>query len=240
MSLRTLFFLTFLCAIASATFSLHLKDLRTEAAIAAKLDTKGLNAGRIPRRPKWLYKHFGEELANEAIVLHLADSQVTDSDLEDIAKISGLRGLILDRTGITNVGMKKLSNLSNLTQLSARRTAISECPSLSRMHDLIALDLGFTSISEIDTAGLDSLETLNLRSTKIDDTAIELLSALPNLKSLDISGVIGEPTITDKGALSLTPEKFPQLSNLYIYSTHVSDDTITELKSRFPGLMLFR
>ena len=240
-SLRTLFFLILLCAVAAAAFSLHLKSLRTEAALVAKLDTKGLNAGWVPRKPQWLYKQFDKELANEAIVLHLTDSQVTDSDLEDIAQISGLRGLSLDRTEITNLGMEKLSGLSKLVQLSARHTSISECPSLARMHDLTALDLSFTSVSKIDTAGLDSLEKLQLRGTKIDDSTVESLSALPNLKILDISGALGgEPAITDKGVLSLTLEKFPQLSKLYIYDSDVSDDAIAELKVRFPWLTLTR
>ena len=193
------------------------------------------------RKPAWLYRPFGAELATEAYVLMLEDSQVTDADLEQVAKLSSLRGLVLSRTAVTDVGLQKLATLTELVQLTARRTSMVHGPDLSKMRNLEDLDYGFTSVHLIDTQGLTKLKSLGLRSTEIDDETIAALSPLPSLKTLDIAGAPGDSIdITDDGVLLLTKEKYPKLSTLYLYQTRVTDDAIAELKKRFPGLKVFR
>jgi hypothetical protein len=82
------------------------------------------------------------------------------------------------------------------------------------MSKLVELDLSFTDVSYLDTG---------------------------DLVSLDIAGAPSRPgAVTDRGVVTITREKFPKLTRLYLYETEVSDAAVEELKKRMPGLAVYR
>lgn len=98
-----------------------------------------------------------------------------------LSSLQGLRHLVLDDVGITDVG---LSHLERLTSLRS-------------------LDLSFSLITDRGLASLaymPFLDELCLRSTAVTDTGLDLLRELRNLAKIDLSGCRG---VTDRGLVRL-------------------------------------
>jgi hypothetical protein len=159
----------------------------------------------------------------------------------EIGRIQSLEMLNLDRTSVTDFGLAQIRGLHNLVELTAKGLAISNSPPLDGMTKLIALDLGHTDIAYLNTSDLLSLELLDLRATRVNDDSLTIMSPMPKLKTLEIGGTPGRPgAVSDRGLDSLTREKFPKLTRLYLYETEVTEAAAEKLKQRMPGLAVYR
>ena len=239
LSIRILLFVTFLVAIVLAWFSVTFTRYRRESAIFGQIAATGGKAYTVPRKPEWLWQQFGDDVAQRGTSLLLADTDVTDSQIAQLGTLHDLGGLYLERTSVTNEGLVCLAGMRGLVALSLRRTKVTELPSLSHMEQLKDLDISFTTVSHVDLTGLDALESLRLRATRLDDNALEHFPPLPELKSLDIAGAPGCPmSISDRGIAHITSDRFPKLNRIYLYRCDVSDVQIDRLQSEFPGIRL--
>ena len=241
-SLRTLLCITLVAALAATIFRVvYVNHYRDEALVLERLKPSGGKIYKSAREPKWLWSQFGDNVGEKGASLVLSDTEVGDDELADIAQLTELGGLYLDRTKITDKGLENIKDMKDLVAISLRRTSITRGPPLSQMAKLVNLDLAFTNVSDIDTSGLLSLENLNLRGTHITDQALVRLGALPNLQTLDIAGSPGIPLkITDDGVAHLTKDKLPKLSKIYLYFTEVTEVGIAQLKAAFPGIVILR
>jgi len=193
------------------------------------------------REPEWLWSQFGEDVARRGASLVLSGTQVSDSQIAQLARLHDLGGLYLDETAVTNDGLVCLAGMHNLVALSLRRTDVTELPSMSHMRELVDLDLSFTKISTIDLTGLHALQNLNLRATGLDDDALQHFPPLQELRSLDIARAPGQPmSITDRSIKTITRKKFPKLKAIFLYHCDVSEAELTRIKSEFPGIRLHR
>lgn len=195
----------------------------------------------VERKPEWLWERFGSAVAQKGTSLVLSDVEVTDAQVAELGSLSHLGGLYLDRTAVSNDGLKCLKDLDGLVALSLRRTQISKLPSLSHMKQLVDLDLSFTAISALDLNGLDSLQNLRLRETKINDQTIQSFPPLGELTSLDISGSAkGKPRVSDVGIERINRKNFPKLTTIYLYHCDISDEELSRIQSEFPGIKIHR
>ncbi len=123
--------------------------------------------------------------------------------LGDLSK--NLVWLRLGSTKITDVALKEVAKLSNLSRLNLEHTAIS--------------DAGLNNLS-----GLKNLQYLNLFDTKVTDQGILALAKCQNLRNL----YLYQSQVTAAGAAKLQ-QQLPNLSiDLGGYTTqHLPSDTVT-------------
>lgn len=104
----------------------------------------------------------------EVIHVDLSASQVTDSELAEVAELAKLRVLHLFNTQITDAGLKHLKGMTSLQELGLGGTQIT--------------DTGLVHL-----AGLTSLETLDFSlCSKIEDQGLAHLKELTSLQELSL------------------------------------------------------
>jgi len=96
---------------------------------------------------------------------------VTDVSCNDIAKISSLRELDINATGITGEGLKILSVLPNLYSLS------------------LGLSNGITVEDLANLRTFRSLRSLTIQSTKTNENLVEQLGSLNSLKMINLQNI---------------------------------------------------
>lgn len=166
--------------------------------------------------------------AHDHYAVETAHGDISDEDLELLAKCTNLRVLVLDYQQITD--LSSLSGLS-LEYLSLTGNQISDLTALSGMAELRVLDLGenpvssaevladLTALQEVtlEATGITSVETfagsgiqfLNVRSTWITD--FSPLTSCPSLSRLIVGELPGGAVETLAGLTNL--------EELRLYST---------------------
>ena len=211
--------------------------LRDEQGTISHLAQSGIDVHLVPREPEWLWKILGDSFPRGAVVT-LTERDVLNRDLRPILKLTELGGLYIDHASLDDEFTTGLDQLTTLNALGLRGCKFARLASLRSMEGLVALDLSFTDVSTIDVRGLTELETVELRGTRIYDAVLPQFATLPQLRTLDISGSIGEINtgITDKGLRSL--ENIPSLKQLFAYNTAVTDEGISSLQRANPNLTI--
>lgn len=138
--------------------------------------------------------------------LELTYIQIDDEVFAAINKLKGLNVLYLEGcTGITRKGMDNLRSLKDLNELLLNRADVTG-------DALVALD----EMTEIRRIGLAEM--------KLDDQVLNKISALKDLKGLNLGGCTG---ITRDGIKSLRALK--HLDTLSLNGTQITDDTLADL-----------
>lgn len=161
--------------------------------------------------------------------------KVENAQLANLAHLTGLVGLNLNKTGIDDAGLEQIKGLVNLKKLSLGTTNITDAglSNLSGMASLERLWLQETQITGVGLANLSplrSLQRLILAATKIDDAALVHLAGLPSLARLGINN----NAITDAAVEPLSQLK--GLAELNVAMTKMSPDGINKLKEKSPQL----
>ncbi|MEX1239398.1 MAG: c-type cytochrome domain-containing protein, partial [Cyclobacteriaceae bacterium] len=115
-------------------------------------------------------------IKDQLVWLNLNNTQVTDQQMEAVAKLASLRVLYLNNTGITDNGVAMLPSLSNLRWLNLVGTHVTDqsIPSFLKMKDLTDLFLYQTALTETGIGQLvDGLEHVKI------DTGNYMLEQLP-------------------------------------------------------------
>ena len=95
--------------------------------------------------------------------LILADTQITDVGLKEVAKLQKLKQLYLQRTKITDAGLKEVAHLQQLTYLELYGTQIT--------------DAGLKEVAK-----LQQLKNLFLEGTQITDEGLKEVAKLQQLE----------------------------------------------------------
>jgi hypothetical protein len=240
-SLRLFLLLMLLCAAAMGWFAVaYLQPYREEAAAIARLSRLGGTFGLTPREPQWIWRTFGNGIARQADFLVVSNLPIGDEEAHQIAALESLKDLEMDRTRFTDAGIQQLGGLVQLRGLKMRHIAVSH-PPIGRMSKLIFLDLAFTQVATLSTSSMGSLESLDLRGTRINDATLESFAPMPALRALDISGdAERRMRITDRGVAHLTKEKFPNLTRIFLHHTEVTPVGLKALSERFPGAGIYQ
>ena len=94
--------------------------------------------------------------------LHLVETATGDDALEGLSQSRQLHSLYLERTKVSDAGLKHLSAL-NLSLLYLDQTQVT--------------DAGVTQL-----AGMQNLQSLDLRRTQVTDASLDVLSPLKRLR----------------------------------------------------------
>jgi internalin A len=166
-----------------------------------------------------------------------ATVQLADSSLQE------LKTAISNNNGI--IPSDSFTGLECLEELDLKKTSIADISELSKLRNLIALDLS-SNITLVDIsplANLKKLEVLNLNGDSGIDS-ISSLSKLSNLRvlilsSLNVSDITPLTDLTNLTELSLSWTKITDvaplknmtnLRTLYVRSCDISNDNLKELK----------
>ena len=162
-SLRTLFVLMVLFAIACSWFAVRMKRARRqEEAVKAIREAGGYvwyGSSSTPPGPAWMRKLLGNDFF---ATVNLVVSMGNDADLKLLKGLSNLRTLDLTNTHVTDAELEALEGLAKLQLLCLRNTQIT--------------DAGLQHVR-----ALTSLGHVNLSRTRVTEEGVKKLQqALPN------------------------------------------------------------
>jgi hypothetical protein len=159
-----------------------------------------LPAGEREDRAVQLVKRLGcgvdrDEKApgRPVIVVYLANSKVTRSDLkklaEELAGLKELRRLDVSSTRTTDAGLEEIAVLKQLQWLELSCTLVTDAglKHLAALQELRELELESTGVTDAglrELAALKKLERLNLCFTRVTDMGLRQLAVLKELRVL--------------------------------------------------------
>lgn len=160
--------------------------------------------------------------------LSLGQSDLTDSALKEVGRLTNLTWLSLDNTGITDNGLKALTPLKNLTHLELSGTKISDVglKEVGRLNALSHLTLVFVPITDAgvkELQPLTKLRSLMLTGTQVTDAGMKEVAVLKDLTAL----ALDHTQITDDALKEL--KQLGHLTFLSLQKTRVSDAGLVEL-----------
>ena len=167
-----------------------------------------------------------------AYKLILDDSTVEDENLAELEDVlyKDVILISLNRTAITNAGLRYLKQLPRLREVQLADTKISDegISYLSSITSLKDLNLARTKCSDIALYHLRdlSLKKLNLEGTNITDHGLKSLKGMNELAEL----VLGATAITNDGIVTLRGRPIRRLD---LRLTNINDGVIVYLTS-FP------
>ncbi len=146
-----------------------------------------------------------EEPHLKSAYINLSDSPIKGAGLQFLNRPE-IEVIDLSDTNLDGVGYEQLAKLKYVQRLNLSRTAVGEkeCELIAKMRRLRELHL--VSCENLNDKCLyilkqnSKLEHLNLAHTHISDDGMNALSALENLRRVDVTG---DSSITDDGALKL-------------------------------------
>ena len=157
-------------------------------------------------------------------------NSITDEGLKYLSRLTSLERLELSGCQISDIGMKHLANLKNLRHLSLADTDLTDAGirKLNRLKNLRCLNLSNTDVSSGFLNQIHQwkkLEFLNLSRTKVGQKNIDRISQLTELNELCLSGT----AVTDLGVVV---KKLSYLIHLDIEHTSLGDDLIRQLEGK--------
>jgi hypothetical protein len=169
--------------------------------------------------------------------MHLERTGVTDETLQKLSGFKKLSYLTLGQTKVTGAGLDALAGLP-VKHLALEGCELSEdafkaLGKLAALEDLSLSRAKMKSAWLQHIAGLPQLKDLSLLEADFDDAAVKHVAKLPSLHSLSLNGT----KLGDAGFLELL--KLPQLRSLYVDGTNVSAEVYRTAKKEHPKLTLY-
>lgn len=182
----------------------------------------------------------------------LSSTQLTSLDLsrtnldhfEFLANLPNLESLVVSSAAMDDESLAYVGNLTALTNLTLESSTFTSVDALAGLTNLVSLRILYTDATDASAfANLTALESLNLQGMEIEDHSF--LSNLTNLQYLNLydstlddsswafiggtafpnmtSLTVGRNPISDLSVLS--PVNLPQLAEMNLNYTHVTDVT---------------
>ncbi len=193
--------------------------------------------------------------------LDLKSLSISDTQVECLAGLTGLRRLELSQTDVTDIGIAKLAPLKNLEYLAISRTLVRgkcfamlrnfpylrtfhfdgdavsahDCKQLAKCRTIRGISAGrchLTNAALLELCSMSELQSLCLPDNReLTDSGIKKVLALKNLQRLDVAGT----KVTDDGLAALSGLK---LQWLRLNSKYNDVRVKHRLRMCFPGVKL--
>src|SRR5580700_6087739 len=157
---------------------------------------------RAAEPPQASIAHSIEALGGEVVrgpdgnivEVSLARTWATNTDIERVVEIKGLKRLDLSFTYVSDPGIKRLDQLQQLEELTLDTTesitdaAASYLRANKHLRKLVLRGTDITDVGMPYLAALTGLKSLDLSHTMVGDVGLESLPALSDLEELDLGG----------------------------------------------------
>lgn len=175
--------------------------------------------GREPRAPRWLRERLGDEPFQTVRMVSLvyddlggkrsdnANTQSAEHVLEKVARLPGVRELLLCKGQTTDDGLRYVGRMADLEQLYLWHAGNVTDRGVAHLERLDRLELIHLSSSQITDdslvmlSGLPRMEKLSLQHNRFTNAGLSRLRGEDRLKQLVIGGI--NNTIDDAGIPSL-------------------------------------
>lgn len=150
---------------------------------------------------------ISEDEAGDIVSIDLAETGVTDVDLQQVAVFSRVRELNLRGTVVSDAGLEALRGLAEIEFLGLTGTQVTDAglPQLDRLERLRFLTLGRTAVSDAGVSTIaewTQLEGLNVKATRVTGSgAARLQRKLPGCRV-----IVDAPALDDR-----EPSRLPTL-----------------------------
>lgn len=160
--------------------------------------------------------------------IDLRNSQATDVDMAEVAKVNDLERLLIIGRPITDAGLARIIGLRDLNVLEMAETKVTDAgvKHVAGLKKLRGLSLDHTTITDASlkiAAQLPELAVLKIGSTAVTDAG---LTHLPILKKLDILQ-LDNTNVSDAGMVHVA--KLTSLRQLRFNGTRVGDASVTHI-----------
>jgi hypothetical protein len=217
-SLRSLFVLMIVVAIAGSWFAVKKQQKERERAAVKAIKAAGgvvlydyewdFAWGFIPNEeppgPAWLRAWLGDDFFAHVVFVGLPGEAVTDAGLEHLKGLTQLKRLYLEDTRVTDAGLKHLRGLTQLEVLELRSAKVTDAglEHLKRLTELKDLSLDNTRVTDAGLEhlkGMTQLAGLSLVGTQVTNSGLEHLKVLTKLEYLNLE----ETKVTHEGVKKL-------------------------------------
>jgi len=171
---------------------------------------------------------------SELYSISFLGSEVTDSELQHVGRLTGLKELDISCTQIGDEGIKNLLGLSELRKLNLSSTAVTNhamgqiSASMHCVEELVLDDTDLTDDALTHLSTLKSLRTLSLSFTEISDKGLTKIKEMKTLEKLRMNCT----DIGDDGLRFVA--RLTGLRELWVRSTQVSYPGLVELTKWLP------
>jgi hypothetical protein len=159
-----------------------------------------------------------------------SEDELCNQALANMCNLKGLRVLVLDKSEVSDDGLKKIACLTNLEYISAFLTPLrgSFLKDLRTLKKLEALMMPSTGLKEDELRYLPeypALQHLLMSHTNLSDKGMKYIGSCAQLKRLDVSR---NPAITDQSIQYL--QKLKSLQQLSVDGTAITFQGLQKLK----------
>ncbi len=167
--------------------------------------------------------------------LHLAETEVSDNGLAFFKDCRNLAVLILYGTNVGDEGLAHFKSCTNLTYINLSRTPVTDA-GLAHFHEcknLTDLHLWGANVSDAGLAHFKdckNLTALTLGGTKVSDAVLTHFTGCKNLAKLELNYT---QQVSDASLERLAD--YPNLSQLNILKTRVTEAGVKKLSAALPG-----
>ena len=238
-SLRSLFVLTLVVAVACSWLTVTMRDQRKQKAAAEAIEKAG---GEVQLEPTWLGRILRDDSLVNATWVDL-DGRYCIVDCQSaLVHLEGLRqakSLFLSHSNVTDAGLVPFHEASRLQQLEFTLTQVTDVglahlQGLRQLQHLVLAGTKVTDAGLVHLEGLRQLCDLDLIHTNVTDAGLLHLHALTRLQVLDLSGT----KVTDAGLVHL--QRLSQLQYLWLNNTKVTDQGVKKLQRTLPNCQIKR
>src|SRR5579862_4471403 len=210
---------------------LNLLLAATSASPADRAPDESLAIRKIERLGGKVVRH--DKLPGRPVTIeisgHGADCPFTDDDMPLLAGVHNLTELSLRRTRVTDRGLKQLGKLKSLVKLHlySPQTTDASMKVLGPLVGLMELYIGRNKITDAglkQVGELKNLTVLHVESTEITDAGLQEIGKLRKMFELNVSGT----RITDAGLSEL--EDLDDLGELDLSQTRITDAGLKQIR----------
>jgi hypothetical protein len=209
-----------------------------------------LTPGRSPRVPRWLRRLLGDEFFQQVRQVSLVYDDSTgkrfdntnvvacDDVLARVARLPGLRSLLLKESQATDEGMRHIGRMTGLEELfiwDASSVTDAGVAYLAGLKDLKNIHISHSNLTDASLAllsRLPAIETLSLQQNHFTDAGLARLTGRERLKGLYIG--LGDLRVTDAGLAHLGD--FKQLEAVDVQDCKATARGLGRLVKDLPNL----